>query len=30
VETREVFPEYRKSGPRKTVDRISLSTREVE
>lgn len=30
VETREVFPEHRKSGPRKTVDRISLSTREME
>ena len=30
VETREVFPEQRKSGPRKTVDRISLSTREME
>jgi heme A synthase len=30
LETREVFPEQRKSGPRKTVDRISLSTREME
>jgi heme A synthase len=29
-ETREVFPEQRKSGPRKTVERISLSTREME
>jgi heme A synthase len=29
-ETREIFPEQRKSGPRKTVERISLSTREME
>lgn len=30
VETREVFPEERKSGPRKTIARPSLSTRELE
>jgi cytochrome c oxidase assembly protein subunit 15 len=30
VETSEIFPEQRKSGPRKTVERISLSTREME
>jgi heme A synthase len=30
VETAEVFPEQRKSGPRKTIARQSLSTRELE
>jgi heme A synthase len=30
VETTEVFPEQRRSGPRKTVARISLTTRELE
>jgi heme A synthase len=30
LETVEIFPEQRKSGPRKTVERISLSTREME
>jgi heme a synthase len=30
VETTEVFPEQRKSGPRKTVARPSLSRRELE
>jgi cytochrome c oxidase assembly protein subunit 15 len=30
VETVEVFPEQRRSGPRKTVARQSLSTRELE
>lgn len=30
VETTEVFPEQRKSGPRKTIARPSLSTRELE
>jgi cytochrome c oxidase assembly protein subunit 15 len=30
VETTEVFPEQRKSGPRKTIARQSLSTRELE
>jgi heme A synthase len=30
VETVEIFPEQRPSGSRKTVDRISLSTREME
>ena len=30
VETAEVFPEQRRSGPRKTVARTSLSTRELE
>ena len=30
VETAEVFPEQRKSGPRKTIARPSLSTRELQ
>ena len=30
VETTEVFPEQRKSGPRRTIARPSLSTRELE
>jgi heme A synthase len=30
VETTEVFPEQRRSGPRKTVARTSLTTRELE
>jgi heme A synthase len=30
VETAEVFPEQRRSGPRKTIARPSLSTRELE
>jgi heme A synthase len=30
VETTEVFPEQRRSGPRKTIARPSLSTRELE
>jgi heme A synthase len=30
IETVEVFPEQRPSGSRKTVERISLSTREME
>ena len=29
VETNVVFPEQRKSGPRKTIARPSLSTREL-